>query len=450
MLGPVRCHANAATTPLCMKGAKGCPYFQGADLAWAFEACSWRSSDYRRVQEIAYMNLDGASSESIYLLMLAFPLIVMAHATLRWTPEKAVAVAGNKSLTLRSSFWVALYDASIVALPLTFYFSTHLEWSFLLLVIAPVLEFRRCIKGGICWEAKFTLEDGRLRFLSEYRAMVMMSTCIAILAVDFSSLFSRSHCKTEEFGYSLMDVGTGSIIFCSAVTPKSHRSKRGLGILKLWPVLLIGFVRAAFIWGIDYHVPPGEYGVHWNFFFTIAVVSLVSEAADFAATSSLAAALVVLGAYQWYLSQLGGATAPKKEASRIYASRPACRPVFRKPGRHPELCWIHGSTLAWSWCRLSFEALFTFAVCIAVLLYRCCWVHHSSSFCNVWAPHVKKDVQPAVRDFHSVTQLLDVGAVGDGGRFGRKTQAAHVTCAGRSPRLHAANLPFGQPAHWCC
>lgn len=273
---------------------RGCPELQGSQLLWTHEACSWtaKSADYRALQELAYVNHAGVPVESIYVLMTAFPLVLMAH--------QSCGPLGTPAPPLAKALW----DAVVVVLPLTFHFSAHLEQPLLLLLLATsILELRRCSKGGLSWQATFSLDNDRLRFVSEYRALVMMSTCVAILAVDFSSVFSRAQAKTEEFGYSLMDVGTGSIIFSSGVCtmPKRGGASRLYKIMKLWPVLLIGFVRAALMWGIDYHVPPGEYGIHWNFFFTIAVISLVSTATDLSALASATAASLALGAYQSFV-----------------------------------------------------------------------------------------------------------------------------------------------------
>ena len=43
------------------------------------------------------------------------------------------------------------------------------------------------------------------------KALTMMCVVIAILAVDFPPLFSRSLCKSEELGISLMDTGVALI-----------------------------------------------------------------------------------------------------------------------------------------------------------------------------------------------------------------------------------------------
>lgn len=55
------------------------------------------------------------------------------------------------------------------------------------------------------WQEKcsqFALSKRKL-FLSEYRALMMIGTCVAILAVDFT-IFPRRLAKTEVFGYSLV------------------------------------------------------------------------------------------------------------------------------------------------------------------------------------------------------------------------------------------------------
>merc|ERR1712083_971679 len=78
-------------------------------------------------------------------------------------------------------------------------------------------------------------------------------------------------------------------------------------ITALWPVVAIGLIRLALLSGIDYYVPTSEYGVHWNFFLTIACTSLISTAASFGAIMSAIAGCVLLITYQCFLSLAGGA-----------------------------------------------------------------------------------------------------------------------------------------------
>lgn len=43
------------------------------------------------------------------------------------------------------------------------------------------------------------------------------------------------------------------------------------------PLILLGLGRIVSTRGIDYQVHVGEYGVHWNFFFTLAAVALLTS-----------------------------------------------------------------------------------------------------------------------------------------------------------------------------
>jgi phosphatidylinositol glycan class W len=67
------------------------------------------------------------------------------------------------------------------------------------------------------------------------------------------------------------------------------------------PLLLLGFGRLVATTSSGYVVPIGEYGAHWNFFFTLAAVALLAAAAPPAraggAGAAAAAAAAVLCAH---------------------------------------------------------------------------------------------------------------------------------------------------------
>jgi len=119
-----------------------------------------------------------------------------------------------------------------------------------------------------------------LPFLTVYRAHMMMMTVICILAVDFP-IFPRVLGKCEDFGTSLMDVGVGSFVFSlGIVSSKSFSAKNSTPWIKTCigalrnaaPVLILGFIRLLMVKGVEYPEHLTEYGVHWNFFFTLGLI----------------------------------------------------------------------------------------------------------------------------------------------------------------------------------
>ncbi|KAF8639193.1 hypothetical protein AX17_001679 [Amanita inopinata Kibby_2008] len=112
---------------------------------------------------------------------------------------------------------------------------------------------------------------------------MMLMTILAILAVDFP-VFPRTLAKCETFGVSLMDLGVGSFVFSQGVISAIPllRDPRHLTspvfpklfsvIRKTLPVLFLGLVRLLLVKATEYPEHVSEYGVHWNFFLTLALL----------------------------------------------------------------------------------------------------------------------------------------------------------------------------------
>ena len=112
-------------------------------------------------------------------------------------------------------------------------------------------------------------------------------TCCAILAVDFP-LFPRRFVKTETYGTSLMDIGVGAFIISGGLVSKLTKNNNNNNLpikdaahfkaelSRIFPVLLLGIGRILIVSGVDYQEHVSEYGVHWNFFFTLGCLSILT------------------------------------------------------------------------------------------------------------------------------------------------------------------------------
>lgn len=132
---------------------------------------------------------------------------------------------------------------------------------------------------------QMSLESEYSPAITCYRVTNSVFTAIAILAVDFP-LFPRRFAKTELYGTGAMDFGVGSFVFGTAMVCPEVRRKYTEGsrfyhltksLYSSWPLFFLGIGRLIVIKSIGYQEHITEYGVHWNFFFTIMVVKLITS-----------------------------------------------------------------------------------------------------------------------------------------------------------------------------
>ncbi|NWI63917.1 PIGW protein, partial [Todus mexicanus] len=160
---------------------------------------------------------------------------------------------------------------------------------------------------------KTSLDPEYIPAITVFRVYVNVLTSISILAVDFPQ-YPRRYAKAETYGTGVMDLGVGAFIFgnalvCPEVRQKAYVTQPKLSNLakqffSIWPLIFLGAGRLLSVKSIDYHEHTSEYGVHWNFFFTLAFVRLAASLllAVFPKDKSWIVALNLAVLYQLILS----------------------------------------------------------------------------------------------------------------------------------------------------
>nr|XP_006640901.1 PREDICTED: phosphatidylinositol-glycan biosynthesis class W protein [Lepisosteus oculatus]XP_015223119.1 PREDICTED: phosphatidylinositol-glycan biosynthesis class W protein [Lepisosteus oculatus]XP_015223120.1 PREDICTED: phosphatidylinositol-glycan biosynthesis class W protein [Lepisosteus oculatus] len=169
---------------------------------------------------------------------------------------------------------------------------------------SPAVPFRRTFKDFL----GSSLETDRVPFVTVFRVLVNVKTAISILAVDFA-IFPRRYAKSETYGTGVMDFGVGAFILAnSLVCPEARRKQPPPSkfahltkqLLSVWPLVALGLARLLSVKATGYHEHVSEYGVHWNFFFTLAIVRAVASLllSVFPVNRSWLLAVIIGGSYQ--------------------------------------------------------------------------------------------------------------------------------------------------------
>ncbi|KDP42278.1 hypothetical protein JCGZ_01602 [Jatropha curcas] len=273
----------------------------------------------KRLKEEFVSNLSGSSMLEIAALSTIVPLLfVLRHSVNRFrykagsgfartlTKKADDALVGSKSL---GNYMAALtVDFLFIVLPMLLFLTVLAEWTFMSIVFLMVLVFSIAAKRAIASSSYPETSLSLRTIISSYRVAVMVVTCLCILAVDFR-IYPRRYAKTETYGTSLMDLGVGSFILANSLVSRQARKVSSVNlksaIRSTSPLLLLGFGRLLFTNTVDYQLHTGEYGVHWNFFFTLAAVSILTSVINVPPQYSGILGLAILIGYQsWLISGL--------------------------------------------------------------------------------------------------------------------------------------------------
>ena len=241
---------------------------------------------YKEEKEAFVSNLNGTSMGEIALVSCLLPAGLFLRASL-W---RAIGITAVQRLPA-AAIW--LVEFATVAMPP------------LLSLVAPeqvpamtlgavMLGCGLSVVAGECGVAEqarrrqlelraASLSAPRKYHIAVFRATMMLTTCVCILAVDFH-VFPRRFAKVETYGTGVMDIGVGAFVFANGLVSPAAASRKGVvaAMRSAGPLLLLGAGRLVSIKASGYPEHVTEYGVHWNFFLTLAAVSVPCHSGDLA------------------------------------------------------------------------------------------------------------------------------------------------------------------------
>ncbi|XP_047514759.1 phosphatidylinositol-glycan biosynthesis class W protein-like [Pieris napi] len=227
------------------------------------------STEYKLYHESQMKNNNGSNAVHTF-----FCIFFTVQCTL------LCAIQEKKQLPLQY-----LYEYIVIVLPLILAHTLLAEYIYHLNIIIMIVLLYNVVNLNIpkmleIFNDSNRISRKRLHTITSLRGLTYLITAVAILAVDFKH-FPRYLAKTEMYGYSLMDTGVGLFVLMSGLVHRDFQNdnllKIGKSNFKVISILLIlGIGRFVSIKQMNYHEHVTEYGVHWNFFFTLAFCKLIS------------------------------------------------------------------------------------------------------------------------------------------------------------------------------
>ncbi|KAL2518991.1 Uncharacterized protein Adt_15238 [Abeliophyllum distichum] len=266
----------------------------------------------KHLKEQFVSNLTGSSKLEISLLLTALSVLILIRRSIGFNyvstgPIKKNDNAAVCNKNLRAYIAELVVDSTCILVPYILFLTVLAEWTYTTAIsMILLLLFMMAVKrNGSSFLQECNMDSIRAN-ISSYRVSMMLVTCFCILAVDFK-IFPRRYAKTETYGTSLMDLGVGSFVLANSLVSRQARGISNMtlrnALCSTSPLIFLGFARLISTTSVDYQVHVGEYGVHWNFFFTLAAVSILTSIVNVSPNQCGILGSFILIGYQVFLSR---------------------------------------------------------------------------------------------------------------------------------------------------
>ncbi|GMH36605.1 hypothetical protein BSKO_04478 [Bryopsis sp. KO-2023] len=252
--------------------------------------------ELRSLKEQFVSGHSGTSNMEVLWICLVMPLLAF--------PASLISSRLGQRFVSHAVEFVLIMVPGLAVTTQVLSYTTWVSFSLLCFGISAMLRLVQFNErqSALAWN---DLVKQRRRYLDTFRGVMLAYTCMAILAVDFN-VFPRRFAKAETFGTGLMDIGPGMFVLASGMVSKPPAGQSIYRLMRrAGPLILLGSIRLFSVSAADYQVHVGEYGVHWNFFFTLAAVETLSFLIPLRGLAAFVGAVGTLAAHQSALS-LGG------------------------------------------------------------------------------------------------------------------------------------------------
>nr|CAI5839130.1 unnamed protein product [Callosobruchus analis] len=211
---------------------------------------------------------DGATPGEAFFSMVA-PLLA-ASTSIVITPLVNRYISSSRLLQFSLSFLMVVFLAILTCTILSDYLYKILTTFGIILASFALFSNESFNKS---------CPTNKTDYITNHRSFIFIMTMVSILAVDFK-IFPRRYAKTGCFGYSLMDSGVGLFIFSNGIVSPEAKGKREAikkSVTNSIILIFLGIARLISTIYTSYKVPESEYGIHWNFFITLAMLKIFSS-----------------------------------------------------------------------------------------------------------------------------------------------------------------------------